>query len=473
MADIDLLSIDRGTVTAPAGCGKTQLIADSLKAHLDAKPVLILTHTNAGKHALEVRLKKAGVPKYAYRLATIDSWSIRLISKFPGRSGHRPEVLMLENPATDYPAIRQAAWNLLASEDISDVVRSTYSHLIVDEYQDCSIPQHNIIGWIAHVLPTCVLGDPMQAIFDFREPTVDWAKDVHQMFPPVGQLAIPWRWRNAGTEALGNWLLDARHLLLTGQAINLLSAPAEVEWKQLPANANAAHELRLQAARTQAAGGHATVLVIGDSKSPPGQRLMAANTPGATTVEAVDLQDLTAFGRSFDPKAPDALQRLVRFAAEMMTNLGAAELLRRVDSLTKGTAHKDASEAESAALGFQTGPSFASASNAMQAFVDAPNVHVYRPETLHVCQTALLIAAKGECTFPQAVTQARERNRHLGRPAMRRAVGSTLLLKGLEADVAVVLNPSAMNARHLYVALTRGAKHLVVCSESPVLMPVP
>jgi DNA helicase-2/ATP-dependent DNA helicase PcrA len=67
------------------------------------------------------------------------------------------------------------------------------------------------------------------------------------------------------------------------------------------------------------------------------------------------------------------------------------------------------------------------------------------------------------------VVRARERNRHVGRPISRRAVGSTLLLKGLEADVAVVLNPAAMDARHLYVALTRGAKRLVVCSQTPLL----
>ncbi|MGE8453990.1 MAG: DNA helicase UvrD, partial [Pseudomonadales bacterium] len=65
----------------------------------------------------------------------------------------------------------------------------------------------------------------------------------------------------------------------------------------------------------------------------------------------------------------------------------------------------------------------------------------------------------------------RERNRHLGRRASKVAVGSTLLLKGLEADVAVVLNPKDMDARHLYVALTRGARKLVVCSPTSIVTP--
>jgi DNA helicase-2/ATP-dependent DNA helicase PcrA len=45
--EIDLRAIERGTVTAPAGCGKTQLIAHALAGHRGNKPILVLTHTNA------------------------------------------------------------------------------------------------------------------------------------------------------------------------------------------------------------------------------------------------------------------------------------------------------------------------------------------------------------------------------------------------------------------------------------------
>jgi hypothetical protein len=71
---IDLLSIARGTVTAPAGCGKTHLIADALTRHENTKPILILTHTNAGVVALRGRLDRLRVPPKAYRLLTIDGW---------------------------------------------------------------------------------------------------------------------------------------------------------------------------------------------------------------------------------------------------------------------------------------------------------------------------------------------------------------------------------------------------------------
>jgi len=91
----DLLAIRRGTVTAPAGCGKTHLIADALARHNGTKPILVLTHTNAGVVALRERLERAGVAKSSYRLSTLDGWAIRLLKNLPKRAGHDPAVLEL------------------------------------------------------------------------------------------------------------------------------------------------------------------------------------------------------------------------------------------------------------------------------------------------------------------------------------------------------------------------------------------
>ena len=65
----------------------------------------------------------------------------------------------------------------------------------------------------------------------------------------------------------------------------------------------------------------------------------------------------------------------------------------------------------------------------------------------------------------------REQNRYYGRSLPRRGVGSTLLLKGLEAEVVVVLNADVLNVRNLYVAMTRGSKALTICSHSSILNP--
>ena len=73
--------------------------------------------------------------------------------------------------------------------------------------------------------------------------------------------------------------------------------------------------------------------------------------------------------------------------------------------------------------------------------------------------------------FYDAAVRVREQNRLQGRSLPRRAVGSTLLLKGLEAEVAVILEADNLSPQNLYVAMTRGSKKLLVCSRSPVLNP--
>jgi superfamily I DNA/RNA helicase len=166
--EIDLLDVRRGAVTSPAGCGKTHLIASALSRHVGRKPILVLTHTNAGIAALRGRLDGAVVPPSRYRLATIDGFAMRLISTFPKRSAYDPSILQLVDPASNYPTIRDTAVSLLQGKHLSDVLQATYDRLFVDEYQDCSLVQHALAVELAKVLPTCVLGDPMQAIFGSR-----------------------------------------------------------------------------------------------------------------------------------------------------------------------------------------------------------------------------------------------------------------------------------------------------------------
>lgn len=469
--DIDILAIDRGTVTAPAGCGKTHLIAEALTRHTSRKPILILTHTNAGVVALRGRLDRAGAPSEAYRLSTIDGWAMRLISTFPVRSAHEPSLLKLANPGVDYPNIRVAAINLLKAGHVTDILAASYARLIVDEYQDCSIRQHAVVAYAAQTLPTCVLGDPMQAIFGFgTDNLAKWEEQVCTAFPLVGELVTPWRWINADAEPLGHWLLDVRGKLLRSEPIDLRAAPAAVNWVELDGTED--HQRRLVAARVRPPDGNGCVLIIGDSISPHSQRQFASQTPGAVTVEAVDLKDLVLFARNFDLAASDVLERLAQFAQSVMTNVGAEDLLRRVQSLTRGTARNPPTDVEQAALAFVQIPSHRAAVDLLVEIGKEGGVRTHRPAVLRACIKALrLCGDTNELSFHDAAIRMREQNRLIGRPLPRRAVGSTLLLKGLEAEVAVVLNADALDTRNLYVAMTRGSRALTVCSQSPVLSP--
>lgn len=467
-AEIDLSTIGRGLVIAPAGCGKTQLIVDALARHDASKPILVLTHTNAGVAALRGRLEKIGVKPAAYRAATLDGFAIRLISTFPQRAGHDPRIVSGARP--NYDAIRNAAASLVAAGHLHDVLAASYERLFVDEYQDCSIRQHALVTWLAQSLPTAIVGDPFQSIFGFGgDPLADWQKDVVAFFPVVGELKTPWRWINAGAPELGEWLLSIRPELARGAPIDLRAAPAGVQWIQLDGRRDDA--LRLAAAAV-AAPGATKVLIIGDSIDPRGQRRFARQVDGAVTVEAVDLRDLTEFGNDLDLDRADALSVVAGFAENLMSNFSADDLLRSIAFARAGTLGRALSGIEQAAIGLEKKRSLPAVLDLLVAINQAGGVRCYRPAVLAAAQRALQLAASPEGpSFREATVAIREQSRLVGRPLARRSVGSTLLLKGLEADICVVLNAGALNARNLYVAMTRGSSRVLVCSASPILNP--
>lgn len=470
MTEIDLLAIDRGTITAPAGCGKTHLIADALTRHGGRKPILVLTHTNAGVAALRGRLERAAVQSASYRLATIDGWAMRLLTLFPKRSGHNPAILTVKDPRRHYPAIRTAARGLLAAGHIHDVLASSYDRLIVDEYQDCSVPQHEIVVHASQALRTCVLGDPLQAIFNFAGPTADWVGEVQTCFPAAGELATPWRWINAGEEGFGRWLLAVRHTLMGRGAVDLRGAPPNVRWVHLDGVDD--HKLRLGAGSCPLPGPDARILIMADSTKPGAQRDFAGQIPGGVVVENVDMRDLIDFGEQFDLASHAIVEHVIEFAGSVMTNVGAPAMVQRIQSLRAGRARNPPTEAEQAALRFADNPTYAGAAELLSTINAQGGVRAHRPAILRGAYE-LLNACRGAAGVSpgEAANAVRERSRLVGRPLAKRTVGSTLLLKGLEADVAVILNPTVMDHRHLYVAMTRGAKQLIVCSPQQVLKP--
>jgi hypothetical protein len=470
-----LLDVERGAVVAPAGCGKTQLITAAIAAFRGRRPILVLTHTNAGVAALRARLERAGVAPRAYRVMTLDGWAMRLASMFPARSGLRAESLELRDPRRDYPAIQEAAVRLLGEGHLADLLRSTYERILIDEYQDSNDTQHALICHVAEAVQTVVLGDPLQAIFGFAGNMLpDWDAEVCARFPVYLTLDTPWRWLNAGADELGRWLLALRDSLRLGADVDLGAAPSAVEWVELTGDPNRDRPRQLRAARTKILGGRETALILSDSRNRAQQRRFAAQINGAAMVEAVDLIDFVAFADGLDTDDDGAalLHRVVAFASQIMAGVGTSKLLQRVDSHMRRTARNAPSCVESAALRLRTTPSAHGVAEVFEELNRQGGVHVYRPVVLRACfEMACACQHKPGLRFGEAARKIRDDIRAGRRQISNRAVGSTLLMKGLEADIAVVLDTASMDAKHLYVAMTRGAKRLVVCSPSDTLRP--
>lgn len=463
----DLLAARRGSIEAPAGCGKTQVIAEALRRHRGELPVLVLTHTNAGISALRQRLQRLAVPSASYRLATIDGFSMRLATTFPRRSLIAPDVQALDNPRQDYPAIRSAALKALCGRHLDEVLAATYARLFVDEYQDCTQIQHQIVTQLSVSLPTCLLGDPMQAIFGFAGPLVDWRQDVLPHYPAMGQLQVPHRWINAGNGDLGAWLLAVRTDLAQGRAVDVRSLPDFIEYVDTAGDPDGIR--RQVTMRATAASPHGAVLVIGNPIKKQGRYQLAGQTPGSTVVETVDLQELTAFAKQFNPASDEANLQLLEFASSLMTHLEPARIRERLVILRASREKTAPTPAEQALLDLAQQQTLSAARTALVRLREQPGVRVFRHEVFDRCLRAFEVALSGACSLHEAAVRERERFRQRGRPLSKKNIGSTLLLKGLEAEVSVLLEAEGMDARNLYVALTRASHRIIVCSSSPIL----
>ena len=463
----DLLAIPRGVITAPAGCGKTQLIVKALAAYRGQKPVLVLTHTNAGVAALRSRLRYHTVSGHVYRLYTIDGWAMHLVTIFPERSGYRPEFLDADKP--NYQAIRDAARKLLKSCDVNEVLQASYQNLIVDEYQDCSLAQHEMVKFLSQLFHTVILGDPMQAIFGFRNSLVDWNTDVCAHFSPIGSLEIPWRWKKVDAEELGDWLMEVRKRLIKNEPVDLQTAPSLfVTWRKLPED----YRERLKAVSHSLSQylKCKKVLILADSSNVKQQRELARNIYGVSLVEAVELTDLIKFCKSFEVNGENALVQLLEFAKEMMTHVNLKNIIDRLDCLQRKTEKKAPDDFEIASLTFKERPNYLNVLNLLVALKKRPKVRVFRPTLFNGLIKTLREASAG-LSLKNAAQRVRNQNRMFSHFLPNFALGSTLLFKGLEAEVVVILNPEKMTAKNLYVALTRGAKRIVVHSNTSLIVP--
>lgn len=221
---------------------------------------------------------------------------------------------------------------------------------------------------------------------------------------------------------------------------------------------------RLSAARASVPNDGGSVLVIGYSRSPERQRNIARRTPGAVTVEAVDMKDLVTFARTFSPSSESALRHLVNFAQSVMTKVNSDSFIRRIRTLQAGRATNPPTKAEHAALAFLQASSNHTALSVLSGLQGQKGARKFRPSLLSACIKALHLSGSSEASaFFDAAIRVREQYRQVGRSLPTRAVGSTLLVKGLESDIAVVLDADHLSARNLYVAMTRGSKMLKVC----------
>jgi hypothetical protein len=466
-----LASSTRGYVIAPAGCGKTELISRAVSNHALGRE-LILTHTHAGVDALRRRLKKMGARPGTFHIETIAGWALRYATAFPTISGQS----ITRPTGVQWNAIYCAAANVLGKSWATDVLRCSYSGVYVDEYQDCTIEQHNLILTVANRLPCRIVGDPLQGIFGFGNNTlVDWQTGIAPHFDSILDATTPWRWRG-GCEPLGKWLQGVRASLLNGEPIDIRRAPAQfVRWRQLPIG-KAEFPTKLQACKDVAKlRGKDEKIVAIESWERQCLEIAHRLSPLYTPIETIECDDLMNFAEELDcTLGIERAKAVTKFTRKCFT--GISSKLSQIEKyLVSGEIKRRATQVDAQLAhlqGLTSKHELRLLLPCMESMGGLPGAILWRRELyLAMCQ-ALREYAEGEFdTLADAAWHVRELTRRVGRSIRNRSIARTLLVKGLEFEHVVVLNADALDRENLYVALTRASHSVTILSRQPILQP--
>ncbi|SPB14780.1 hypothetical protein NOV72_02012 [Caballeronia novacaledonica] len=457
-----LAFLREGSIIAPAGHGKTEEIA---KAAAHGTRSLILTHTHAGVHAIKSRLKRMGVSQSATIVDTIAGWAMRYANAFP-RTATPPNGM--PRNAGEWTCLYDGAHRLLQISAIKRVVEASYDRVFIDEYQDCEAGQHQIAIALSKILPTVVLGDPMQGIFEFTGSIVSWNRDVLPVFPELMSLDRPWRWEKKN-EDLGNWIAQVRQKLLRGERIDLWDAPVKF--------IESDDQFDMGAFFDDFDSRDGSVAAIHCWRQTCNQ-LAKASRGAYQSIEEVAAARLMAFAQQWDA-AEDGAEQLtairqlrdecVHIKPSVEHQEGAssdAEVLARIKSLAEVVKKGDAPGAASAIINLSRKLS---------------NWRVYRGELWRDAERTLEELARGRAGSAVAgATAVRQRVSLTGRSPHKRIISTPLLLKGLEFDHVVL--PYATHfaqqrlaaAKLFYVAISRATRTLTVSGRERFLQfPVP
>ncbi len=451
-------------VLAPAGCGKTELVAAAIAAAGDG-PHLILTHTHAGVAALSSRLEKHAVPAGKARVGTILAWAFALVRAFPRLAGVGP----LEAQEPRWPEICGAARALLGRRHIRSMLQRSYASVVVDEYQDCTRSQHALVERLADLLPVRVLGDPLQAVygFDAMDPLPDWHVEVSAAFPCGLELNEPHRW-NGHNAALGRWLTEARPRLVAREEIGLAGSP--VRWRQYDPAASRDEAFRLLDSATSSG----VVLLRWPQEARGFARRLGGRMSMMEEVEGKDLVD--ACSAISEGRGLSRALAVLDFARECYTGLSTGMNSFR-DALAAGRAPAvrgsgPLADAKRQLLAVAGSEDLQHVRIALTQLAELDGVSCFRRELAGDMKRSLASTLRGDAQDLReaaiAMRRASSRRGRLGRVS----VSHILLVKGLQYDDVVLVNPDSLTAQELYVGLTRGRRSLVVLSANPVLRAV-
>ncbi len=468
----EFVSKERSMLIAPAGHGKTYTIAESLK-HAEGKQ-LILTHTHAGIASLKEKIKSMGIPSKNYHIETIASYAQKYVLGFY-KGGDIPNQ---DNSAAYYPFIIKKAEELIKRQPIERVVKLTYTGVIVDEYQDCNSLQHSFIMALADILPTSILGDPLQGIFAFKgDVLVDLTsqKDMGDFLNYSYELTEPKRWEGINP-GLGQSLKAIRHSILAREHLDLTKHKT-IELYIHPENDiyNPSKKYYKDLIRLIKSEENLLVIHPNSTAVAPRKRIVSLYSNILTLIEAIDDKDFYEISRSLDDCNPAQIHKQLRDIAYTLFNSTGLDVWfneQGVKDKRKPIEKAMVESLNNLLIQYSANPSLGSILELLKVIKNLPGIVCYRRELLWSILKAVENASHNSTSVYQGMVDHRNKTRRHGRQIKGKCIGTTLLTKGLEFDTVVVLNAHKFDCpKHLYVALTRARNRLIVFTQNKTLSP--
>lgn len=471
------ISGEKNFLSAPAGHGKTYTIAACLKKTTGLQ--LVLTHTHAGVSSLKDKVRSMGVPRGNFHIETISSYAQKYTKAF-----YRGTDIPDQSDETIYHNFMvDKACDILKLGPIGKVIQATYNGLFVDEYQDCSVRQHQMIMALSKWLPVHILGDQLQGIFgDLHQKqgsdSVNLPADLKENgFEIVDELNTPHRWhKNGNNRALGEALQRLRKDLLSGKPVNLVDYADDIEIHVVN-EAEKFDRKKYYSKTLWSITNEKSVLVIEPEGTNVATRVAFARryNQSFTVLEAIDHKDFYKIAASIDDGLVNKPFKYLRLKEDILFKLYKKKEINEWFGLDTIKSKREPNKAKAKSLkktleDFEMDCTVEKIHQFLSTLENGIGAKVIRHELFSSVLKSLETANVDKISVSEAMRNHRNNVRRAGRKYRDRVVGTTLLTKGLEFDVVAILDAHKITCpKKLYVAMTRACKRLIVFTKEKKL----
>ena len=445
-----------GIIIAPAGYGKTEDIAVQVKMFESNKKILILTHTNVVIEELLSRIKKYSIKSNKVNIMTIASFSLKYIKMFPSISGYDKKKELFDNDIYNQMNI------LLKNVHIREIIKNSYDQLFVDEYQDCSISQHKMIKELCDILNYKIYGDPLQSLYEFNDIPVNFDELIENDFELIGKLDYPWRW-NDKNKKLGEWILEVRKQLENNNIINLYNIPNTINFiKTSDINRN------LRSLGFQYISKSITNVIL--TQLPYQAKSYVKYFGGKYKMqEEIECRDLKKIAKLIDENSKEEiLIELFNILKSSYTGLGKYDtIIKKIKNYSYDFSKlKNNKELGNIIVEYINNRivDIEKMIDIIKLIEKSEDIKLCRYELINTLKKMLnnikIIKDKSAMDILQEITSNRKQKKFYY------SISRVLLVKGLQFENVIVVEPEKMTKKEFYVAISRATNSLTIISKN-------